>query len=319
MQQLVSRLVDPDDRDRKHCAVIGVAELYGHLYVIKNKSKCIHVSLADKPYSMLGDVPLDGVIEPTDLAASAVDNCLYISDVGEDGCVWRVKVEEEVTERSVEHVELKLDQKLSDFEVVSAESPNVSTGCTQRSDKDYDMKTEQLNSNNSSAAAAEACIADDMLQAASVAEDASIIDSDAQNEKCKMSKMQDEASKVREPISRDTEQCGHVGIDLQEFIRMLSGGEVNAVNVTETAQNKPQLSSAHQMELMKDEDAGETMSSFLERTGLMRKISERAGMGPRMFEVSQHYSVKRFVFSITLLFVMLCRFIYKVILCHFCP
>lgn len=301
MQQLVSRLVDPDSVDREHCEVIGVAELNGHLYVLQNKSKSIHVSLADKPYTMLSDVLLDGVIEPTDLAASIVDSCIYVTDIGESGCIWRVRVEERVAERSLEHVELKLDQNASDFEGRSTEPLSTRTESAQGSDKGHDREVKQLNSTDVSAAGDAtginaACAAEPV---ASVAESVSIASVGEQNEKQPISKTQEEANKLQQPHNIDSEQHKQAGIDLQELIRMISGSQVSAVNVTEVAHHsKPDLPPACAVELTKDEDAGEMIRSLLERNGLMTKIAERGNAGPCVFEISRHYDVKRFLFNV---------------------
>jgi len=295
VQQLVSRLLDPDNVDRKHCEVIGIAELYGHLYVLQNKSKSLSVSLANKPYSMLRDMPLDGAIEPTDLAASTFDNCLYVTDVGDIGCIWRVQVEERVTESSLECLKLKFDQNASELEGMTAETASARTESAQGSDEGRSGEENQLSSTDSSAAS----VAGD--GAASVAESVSVTSTGEQQP---MSETQDEANKFPESLTADTEQCKQADINLQELIHMMSGSsEANAVNVTSTARhNKSELSSETKVGRMTDEDAGERLRSLLERTGLVKKISERGNSGPCVFEVSRHYSVKRFLFCLFLLF-----------------
>jgi len=293
VQQLVSRFVDPDNVDRDLCEVIGVAELNGHLYVLQNKSKSIYVSLADKPYCMLSCVPLDGVVEPTDLAASAADSCLYVTDVGDSCCLWRVHVEERVAESSLNQVELRAVENASNFKSMSAESPSAEMESVQGTDGGDDGNVKQLNSTDASAA-------DD---AASAAEIMSEQNADEQNETQPTSVTQDQATNLQEGSIEDSDQCKQAGVDLQEFIRMISGCQASAVNVTAAVRhNKSELSAASQAELMKDEDAGETIRSLLERTGLMKKISEHGNTGPCMFEISRHYDVKRYSHNADVIF-----------------
>jgi len=285
VQQLVMRLVDPDFMDRDLREVIGVTELYGHLYVLQNKLKSIHVSLADKPYSMLSDVPLDGVIEPTDIAASTVDSCLYVTDAGENGCIWRVKVEEHVAESPLQHVELKLDQNASESEGISAEPTSTVIELAQGSETDDGREVKETNGTD--------------VSAASVADDVSVTGINEQNEKQPISETQHEASKLQEPFSRDREQHKQADIDLQKFLRMISGCEVGVMNVTDAVQhNKPELSPGSGHKLMKDKNAGEMIRSLLERTGLTKKILERGNAGPCVFAISRHYSAKRFLFHV---------------------
>ena len=288
MQQLVSRLLDPDHVDQKHCEVFGVTELYGRLYVLQNKSKSIYVSLADKPYSMLSDVPLDGVIEPTDLAASTFDNCLYVTDVGDSGCIWRVQVEERVSESALECVALKLDQNASELEG----TVSTRTDSSQRSDEGHDHEVKQLNITGCSTAADEA---------ASVAASLSVT---INGEKQPMSETQKEANELPEALLRDRDQCKQAEIELQESTQLMNGCSGDgAVKVTNTALcSKSELSSATEVAMIKDENAGEMIRSLLERTGLMKKISERGNLGPCVFEVSRHYSVKRFLFTVAITF-----------------
>ena len=286
MQQLVSRLVDPDSLAREHCEVIGIAELHGHLYVLQNKSKSIHVSLADKPYTMLGDVALDGALEPTDLAASLMENCLYITDSGENGCVWRVQVEERVAETCPERVELKLAQNASGFEGMSPEASSAAgTESAQGSAGGYDREVKQRNSTDTGTA----CTAADE---ASAAEHASVTNVDEP-----VSKTQEETS---QPFIRDSE----AGIDLQQFIQMITGCQVSAVNISEATPHKSESSSASKAKRAKDDDAGEMIRSLLERTGVMKKIAEREreNAGPRVFEITRHYDAQRFLFNIDVIF-----------------
>lgn len=273
----MSRLVNPDSSAQEHCEVIGIAELHGHLYVLQNKSKSIHVSLADKPYTMLGDVALDGAIEPTDLAASLLENCLYVTDAGENGCVWRVQVEERVAETCPEHVELKFAQSPSDFEGVSSEAPSAARTEPAQGGCDREVK-EQNNTDISTACAA----ADE----ASAADDVSITSVGKP-----VSKTQDEAS---QPFIRDSE----AGVDLQEFLQMITGCQVSTMNVIEATPQKSESSPASKAKRKKDDDTGEMIRSLLERTGVMKKIAEceRGKAGPRVFEITRHYDVQRFLF-----------------------
>jgi len=278
--------VDPDSLAREHCEVIGIAELHGHLYVLQNKSKSIHVSLSDKPYTMLGDVALDGALEPTDLAASLMDSCLYITDSGENGCVWRVQVEERVAETSPERVELKLAQNASGFEGVSPEASSAAgMESTQGSAKGCDREVKQRNSTDSSTV----CTAADE---ASAAENVSVTNNDEP-----VSKTQEEAN---QPFIRVSE----AGIDLQEFIQMITGCQVSAVNVTEATPHKSESSSASKAKRMKDDDDGEMIRSLLERTGVMKRIAEceHGNAGPRVFEITRHYDVQRFLFNMDVIF-----------------
>jgi len=286
VQQLASRLLDPDHVDRKHCEVIGVTELYGRLYVLQNKSKSIYVSLADKPYSMLSDVPLDGVIEPTDLAASTFDNCLYVTDVGDNGCIWRVQVEERVSESSLECVALKLDQNASELEGTAS----TRTDSAQGSDDGHDHKVKQVNSTDSSTAA------DAVSEAASMAESVSIT---TDGEEQPVSETQNEAVKLPEALLRDRDQWKQANVELQELTQLMDGCSGDgAVSVTNTAL----CSKSPEVAMIKDDNAGEMIQSLLERTGLMKKISERGNSAPCVFEVSRHYSVKRFLFTVDIMF-----------------
>jgi len=276
--------------DRQRCEVIGVAELHGHLYILQNNSKSIRVSLAEKPYSMLSDVLLDGVIEPTDIASSTFDNCIYVTDVGGLGCIWRVQVEERVVESSLEHVELKFEQD---------ESHSTRTESGQGNDKQLDRVTEEMNRTDSR----EACIAEDDLLEAPVEEDSSVtsvVDCQQQllgncgeNETREQSTTtQDNACKLQEPISGGLEECRQAGIDLHAFLHAIGRGQVGAADVTHV----PEYHKSSPM--MKDDDAGETIHSLLQRTGLMQKIAERGNAGPCMFEISRHYIIKRFLFIV---------------------
>jgi len=288
----VSRLLDPDSLDRRHCEVFGVAELYGHLYVLQSKSKSIYVSLAEKPYSMLSDMPLDGVIEPTDLAASTFDNCLYVTDIGDCGCIWRVQVEERVTESTLDCKEMKLGRNVSELEGTSDESTRAETA--QGCDEGCDGQVNEMNDTDTHTD----CDAAD--GATSVAESASVT---SICEKLPMSETQGEANKLPEPLVRDLDQHKQTDINLHELIRKISGcSEASVVNVTEAAQHSKSKSSKTEMEKMKDEDAGEMIRSLLERTGLMKKISERGNSSPCLYEVSRHYSVKRFLFAVNVIF-----------------
>jgi len=287
----VSRLVNPDSIEPGQCEVIGVAELHGHLYVLLCKSKSIRVSMAEDPYSILRDVPLDGVIEPTDLAASVFGSCLYVTDVGEVGCVWRVQMEERVAESRLECVELKLAEN----EATSADSACGVSELTQRSDDCFDGETEQM----------ETVVEDDEVQA-SAAEPASVMNFAEEQQDARRSrerevfKAEDQASECQEPISVDLQQCGReVGVDLREFIRMINGGQVVENATTDHGKSK---SSPVKETKTKQEDAGEMIRSLLERTGLMKKISERGNAdGPCVFEISRHYTVRRFVSVCSLL------------------
>ena len=297
---MVSRLLDPDHVDRKHCEVIGVTELYGRLYVLQNKSKSIHVSLADKPYSMLSDVPLDGVIELTDLAASTFDSCLYVCDVGNSGCIWRVQVDERVSESSLECVALKWDQNASELEGTAS----IRTDSAQRSDDGHDDRVKQLNSTGCST------VADAADEAESVAESLSVT---IDGEKQPVSETQNGANKLPEALLRDRDQCKQVDFELQELMQLMNGCSGDgAVNVTNTPLcSKSELSSATEVATIKDENAGEMIRSLLERTGLMKKISERGNPAPCVFEVSRHYSVKRFLFTVDIRFCCLNCYVTK--------
>ena len=304
MQQLVSRLLNPDRVDRRHCEVIGVAELHGRLYVLHNKSKSIRVSLAEKPYSLLSDVPLDEVIEPTDLAASMFDNCLYVTDVGEVGCVWRVQVVEQVVESTLEQIELKVYQS----EGRSAMSSSVRIESAQGSDKELERLVEEMKRTESCRVA---CATGDDLQVASIAGDACVASADdlqqqlqhsgGKIEKCGRSIRKDNASQLQEPISGDQKQCGQTSIDLRTFLQTESGGEVDAANVSQ--HDKSPTSPMTVVEPIKDDDAGEMIQGLLQRTGLMKKIAEHGNAGrPCMFEISRHYKVKRFLFTVDITF-----------------
>ena len=295
----MSRLLDPDGVDRQHCEVIGVAELHGRLYVLQNKSKSIRVSLAEKPYSMLSDVPLDGVIEPTDLAASTFDNCIYVTDVGDIGCILRVQVEERVVERFLEHVELKFDQD----EGGSAESLSVRTEPGQGTDRGM----EQMNTPEGRVE----CVREDEIAAASVTEDVSVTNAEGQqhhllqnrveNETCEQSKTTpDNASKLQEPKTGDVEQRGQqAGIDLRAFLRAVAQGQVCSADATHMTQHSKCKSSLMiEVQPMKNDDAEDMTHSLLQRTGLTQKIAERENAGPCVFEISRHYKVKRFLFIV---------------------
>jgi len=299
VQQLVSRLLNPENVDWQLCEVIGVAELHGHLYVLQNKSKSIRVSLAEKPYSLLSDVPLDGVVEPTDLAASTFDNCLYVTDTGEIGCIWRVQMEEQVVESSLEYVQLELDRD---------EGRSAATEFAQESEREHDRDMEVIDKTDSRVA----CAADGELLAAPAVVDTSITSVGGQqlrqnsevNEKCEQSKTQDSASQFQESISGGLEQCGRPdGIDLHAFLQMISRGQVGTANVTHMAQHDLSKSSpTSEVKPMKDDRAGEMIHSLLQRTGLMKKISECGNAGPCMFEISRHYKVTRFLFIVHVTF-----------------
>ena len=57
------------------------------------------------------------------------------------------------------------------------------------------------------------------------------------------------------------------------------------------------------MRKMKDDDACEMIQGLLQRTRLMKKIAEHGNAGrPRMFEISRHYKVKRFLFTVDITF-----------------
>lgn len=271
---MVSRLLNPDDR--QHCEVIGVAELHGRLYILQNKSKCIHVSLADKLFSMLKDVPLDAVIEPTDLAASTSDSCLYVTDVGDIGCIWRVLVEEQVTESALEYVELKLDGSALDLQkCMTAESATVGMNSAQGRD---DGQVEQLNSS-------------DIASAASVTENVTSV-----GEKQVGSKTRDEANKLPEPLISGIEQRKQTGVNLQELGLIHVNNESIEAGALNMA-NKTKSESDNLVQRMEDDHAKEMIQSLLERTGFLKKISERGNSRPCLLEVSQHYTVKRFLFN----------------------
>jgi len=275
VHQLVSSLLNPDSVDRQRCQVMGVTELHGCLYVLQNKSKAIHVSLADKPFSMLNDVPLDGVTEPTDLTASTSDSCLYVTDVGDGGCIWRVQVEEWVTEGSLEYVELKLDRNASELERMTTESARAGTECAQGRDEVNDEEVAQLNGT-------------DTDSAASVAENVTSV-----GETQPVSETRDEANKLPESLLRGIEQCKQTDANLQELLHVTRESVVaGAVNAT----NKTESESKTRVQRMNDDDAGEMIHSLLDRTGLMKKISQRGNSRPCVFEVSRHYCMKRFPF-----------------------
>jgi len=90
-----------------------------------------------------------------------------------------------------------------------------------------------------------------------------------------------------------------------DMMHMMLGSQVSATNMTDTSHHsKSQVSPSSKAEMRKDEDedAGDMIRSLLERTGLMKKLSERGNAGPCVFEISRHCDVKRFLFNVDVIF-----------------
>lgn len=274
VRQLVMRLLSHDGVGLQYCGVIGVAELHDRLYVLQNKYKSIHVSSTDKPYLMFRDVPLDGVVEPTDLAASTVDSCLYVADRGENGCIWQVLVEERFAESVAEYADLKLDHLVGKKSAQESHSDHGRDAALQNT---YDTGTVHAPADESSAAE----------------ENISVTDVGQQNHQQPVGEVHDETNLEREPSARASEQSKPVDVNPWRFIDVR-----RECSATEVIQDRTSLSnsSANCKTAGKrsDSGAGDMCRSLLESDGLIKKISSELG-GLCVLEIYRHYTVKRWV------------------------
>jgi len=81
---LVRRLAYTEQR-----AVAGVTTLNNKIFVVYHKLSFIVVYMSQEPYTRLANIPINGLKRPYDIAAGS--SCLYVSDPGSDGAIWRVK------------------------------------------------------------------------------------------------------------------------------------------------------------------------------------------------------------------------------------
>jgi len=98
---LVRRLTYTEQR-----AVAGVTTLNNKIFVVYRQSSFIVVYMSQEPYTRLPNIPINGLKRPSDIAAGS--SCLYVSDVGSDSAIWRVKA-----------ADSKVDQWLSGVKAVS--------------------------------------------------------------------------------------------------------------------------------------------------------------------------------------------------------
>jgi len=98
---LVRRLTYTEQR-----GVMGVTTVNDKIFVIYAELSFVVVYMSQEPYTRLPNIPIDGLKMPQDIAAGS--SCLYVSDGGSDGAIWRVKA-----------ADSKVDQWLSGLRAMS--------------------------------------------------------------------------------------------------------------------------------------------------------------------------------------------------------
>lgn len=76
--------------------VTGLTKLTNRVYIVYRKSDTISVYNSEQqPFTQLRSIHVNGMKDPTDMAASVNSNCLYVAD-WVSRCVWRVRADHKV-------------------------------------------------------------------------------------------------------------------------------------------------------------------------------------------------------------------------------
>ena len=93
-----------DSRLNVHGDVWGVAELNNEIYVVCSQSPIVRVFAADPPNNRLKDFKVEGLQRPRDLTADSLTQQLYIADILDSRCVWRIAAADHTVDKFITDV-----------------------------------------------------------------------------------------------------------------------------------------------------------------------------------------------------------------------
>jgi hypothetical protein len=326
VQKMITRLLNPDTVPNGLREVVGVAELSGRLYILMGQSKHVRVYLAQAPFAMIDQVELTDCVEPSDLATSPIDNCIYVTDTADVGCVWRIQVEEKAVESEMVKVFCAELECTSDRQ---AESSNVLNGIDLTSQpmgeeeqgkefvsdedasdtklsQETELTMEEMPLDHLPDAVVQEILAPNVLECTE--------EDQAQEDNVGVLQLQNVSNEDLSQLSQDVVSAETVtgSVKIQQLIVNMLNGSRGGFSVNgglwpaRTDINVRELSLDREKKAMAATGVGngvaDLIHGLLERTGLLKSIAARQqdgiAAGPHVWQLTTQHNVERWLVGV---------------------